>query len=71
MSHDRYFLDKVVNVVYNLEFGKLKKYVGNYSKFLVQYEEDYEKQLKEYTSQQKDIKKIRRICSEEYSKSIY
>ena len=58
VSHDRYFLDKVVNVVYNLEFGKLKKYVGNYSKFLVQYEEDYEKQLKEYTSQQKDIKKL-------------
>ena len=58
VSHDRYFLDKVVNVIYNLEFGKLKKYVGNYSKFLVQYEEDYEKQLKEYTSQQKDIKKL-------------
>ena len=58
VSHDRYFLDKVVNVVYNLEFGKLKKYVGNYSKFLKQYEEDYEKQLKEFTSQQKDIKTL-------------
>ena len=58
VSHDRYFLDKVVNVVYNLEFGMLKKYVGNYSKFLKQYEEDYEKQLKEFTSQQKDIKRL-------------
>ena len=58
VSHDRYFLDKVVNVVYNLEFGKLKKYVGNDSKFLKQYEEDYEKQLKEFTSQQKDIKRL-------------
>lgn len=58
VSHDRYFLDKVVNVVYNLEFGKLKKYVGNYSKFLKQYEVDYEKQLKEFTSQQKDIKRL-------------
>ena len=58
VSHDRYFLDKVVNVVYNLEFGKLKKYVGNYSKFLKQYEEEYEKQLKEFTSQQKDIKRL-------------
>ena len=58
VSHDRYFLDKVVNVVYNLEFGKLKKYVGNYSKFLKQYEENYEKQLKEFTSQQKDIKRL-------------
>ena len=58
VSHDRYFIDKVVNVVYNLEFGKLKKYVGNYSNFLRQYEEDYEKNLKENVSQQKDIKRL-------------
>ena len=58
VSQDRYFIDKVVNVVYNLEFGKLKKYVGNYSNFLRQYEEDYEKNLKEYVSQQKDIKRL-------------
>ena len=58
VSHDRYFIDKVVHVVYNLEFGKLKKYVGNYSNFLRQYEEDYEKNLKEYVSQQKDIKRL-------------
>ena len=58
VSHDRYFIDEVVNVVYNLEFGKLKKYVGNYSNFLHQYEEDYEKYLKEYVSQQKDIKRL-------------
>ena len=58
VSHDRYFIDKVVNVVYNLEFGKLKKYVGNYSNFLRQYEEDYEKNLKEYVSKQKDIKRL-------------
>ena len=58
VSHDRYFIDKVVNVVYNLEFGNLKKYVGNYSNFLRQYEEDYEKNLKEYVSQQKDIKRL-------------
>ena len=58
VSHDRYFIDKVVNAVYNLEFGKLKKYVGNYSNFLRQYEEDYEKNLKEYVSQQKDIKRL-------------
>ena len=58
VSHDRYFIDKVVSVVYNLEFGKLKKYVGNYSNFLRQYEEDYEKNLREYVSQQKDIKRL-------------
>lgn len=58
VSHDRYFIDKVVSIVYNLEFGKLKKYVGNYSNFLRQYEEDYEKNLREYVSQQKDIKRL-------------
>lgn len=58
VSHDRYFLDKIVNVVYNVEFGRVKKYAGNYSSFLRQYEEDYEKHLKEYISQQKDIKKL-------------
>lgn len=58
VSHDRYFLDRIVNVVYNVEFGSVKKYVGNYTKFLKQYEEDYEKQLKEYISQQKDIKRL-------------
>lgn len=58
VSHDRYFLDKIVGVVYNVEFGRVKKYVGNYTKFLKQYEEDYEKQLKEYVAQQKDIKRL-------------
>lgn len=58
VSHDRYFLDKIVSTVYNVEFGKVKRYVGNYTKFLTQYEEDYEKQLKEYVSQQKDIKRL-------------
>lgn len=58
VSHDRYFLDKIVNIVYNVEFSRVKKYVGNYTSFLKQYEEDYEKQLKEYVAQQKDIKKL-------------
>lgn len=58
VSHDRYFLDKIVDTIYNVEFASVKKYVGNYTKFLKQYEADYEKQLKEYVSQQKDIKKL-------------
>ncbi|MBU0278451.1 ABC-F family ATP-binding cassette domain-containing protein [Gemella sp. zg-1178] len=58
VSHDRYFLDKIVDVVYNVEFATCKKYIGNYSKFLIQYEEDFEKHLKEYISQQKDIKRL-------------
>ena len=58
VSHDRYFLDKIVNVVYNIEFNSCKKYVGNYTKFLEEYEKDYEKRLKDYINQQKDIKKL-------------
>ena len=69
VSHDRYFIDKVVNVVYNLEFGKLKKYVGNYSNFLRQYEEDYEKNLKEYVSQQKDIKRLEEFVQKNIARS--
>ena len=69
VSHDRYFIDKVVSVVYNLEFGKLKKYVGNYSNFLRQYEEDYEKNLKEYVSQQKDIKRLEEFVQKNIARS--
>ncbi|MBF0710427.1 MULTISPECIES: ABC-F family ATP-binding cassette domain-containing protein [unclassified Gemella] len=69
VSHDRYFLDKIVNIVYNVEFGRTKKYVGNYSKFLKQYEEDYEKHLREYISQQKDIKKLEDFVQKNIARS--
>ena len=36
VSHDRIFLDKIVNSVYELEYGHLKKYAGNYSKYVEQ-----------------------------------
>lgn len=58
VSHDRYFLDEVVNVVYEITRGKVKKYVGNYTKYMIQKEIDYHKDLKEYNKQQKEIAKL-------------
>ena len=48
ISHDRMFLDRVVSIVYEIEYGSLTKYKGNYSDFLRQKREIYEKQLKDY-----------------------
>jgi len=48
VSHDRAFLDKFVNVVYEIERHKIKRYVGNYTQFAKAKELNYEKDLKEY-----------------------
>src|SRR5699024_10389993 len=58
VSHDRYFLDKIVDMIYEISHHKAKKYFGTYSQFLKQKEKDYEKQLKEYEQQQASIKKM-------------
>lgn len=58
VSHDRAFLDNTINVVYEIEYKKLKRYVGNYSKFLQTKEENYEHQLKMYEAQQREIADI-------------
>ncbi|MED1607803.1 ABC-F type ribosomal protection protein [Cytobacillus kochii] len=58
VSHDRYFLDKVVNQVYELSRNHIKKYVGNYSKYLDQKAANYERDLKMYEKQQEEIAKL-------------
>ena len=58
VSHDRYFLDKVVNQVYELSRLKIKKYVGNYSKYLVQKAEEFEREMKLYEKQQDEAKRL-------------
>lgn len=58
VSHDRYFLDKTVSVIYEISHHQSKKYFGSYSKFLDQKEKDYEKELNEFVQQQSDIKKM-------------
>jgi ATP-binding cassette subfamily F protein 3 len=56
VSHDRYFLDRVVNTIWEMT-PALEVYHGNYSAFLMQREERYERALIEYQSQQEFIEK--------------
>ncbi len=58
VSHDRMFLDNVVNTVYEIENGKTHKYVGNYTRFAELKKERRAQQLKEYEAQQKDIARL-------------
>jgi len=58
VSHDRMFLDRIVDVVYELEFTTLRKYVGNYSNYVVQKENDMERQMSAYQRQQKEIERL-------------
>ena len=61
VSHDRTFLDKTVNIVYELEYGGIKKYAGNYSSFVVQKKNDLIHQQAAYNRQQKDIKRLEEL----------
>lgn len=67
VSHDRYFLDQVVNQVAELFNGTLKLYRGNYTKYEKQREVELEELLKQYKKQQEEIAKhenfIRRFKS--------
>lgn len=59
VSHDRYFLDKVVNLVYEISRNNMKKYHGNYSSYLEGKAEDYERDMKLFEKQQGEIEKLR------------
>ncbi len=61
VSHDRMFLDHTVDAVYNMEFGKMKRYAGNYSSFTVQRDNDLERQQSAYLRQQKDIERLQNL----------
>ena len=61
VSHDRMFLDHVVDVVYEIEYGTAKRYPGNYTNFVARKKENYEKQMKDYTAQQKEIARLQQM----------
>lgn len=61
VSHDRMFLDRIVDVVYEIEYHTMKRYPGNYTNFMVQKQANYEKQLKDYIAQQKEIERLQTI----------
>lgn len=55
VSHDRYFLDKLVGNIWEVSHHKLETYKGNYSKYVVLKKERQERQMKEYKQQQEEI----------------
>jgi ATP-binding cassette subfamily F protein 3 len=57
VSHDRYFMDNVVSTVWELDFGEIAAYRGNYSHYVSQREARYERLVKEYEAQQAFIQK--------------
>jgi len=57
ISHDRYFLDQVVDRVFEIHNKKLKSYNGNYSKFIELSKVEKELELKKFEDQQKDLKR--------------
>ena len=61
VSHDRMFLDNVVDVVYEIEYGTATRYPGNYSNFMERKKENYNKMMKDYNAQQKEIARLQRI----------
>lgn len=62
VSHDRMFLDKIVNKVYEIEYASITVYTGNYTSFEKQKRTNYEKQLKDYEYQQAEIKRLQAIA---------
>lgn len=61
VSHDRMFLDNIVDVVYEIEYGKITRYSGNYTKFMELKRAAWEKQKKDYEAQQKEIERLNTI----------
>jgi ATP-binding cassette subfamily F protein 3 len=55
VSHDRYFLDRVIQEVMELESHRIERYVGNYSAYVEQKTERQEKALKEFEAQQEYV----------------
>lgn len=58
VSHDRMFLDHTTDVVYDMEYGQMTKYVGNYSSFIEQKKNNLERRQAAYVRQQKDIERL-------------
>lgn len=63
VSHDRMFLDNVVDVVYEIEYGTARRYPGNYTNFIACKKENYDKQMKDHIAQQKEIERLQRMVT--------
>ncbi len=70
VSHDRMFLDTVVNMVYELEYGKLCKYPGNYTNYVHMKKHNQELQKSAFVRQQKEIERVEALIEKfRYKKS--
>lgn len=58
VSHDRMFLDRIIDVTYEIEYHRIKRYPGNYTAFMKRKEENLLKQEKDYEAQQKEIQRL-------------
>lgn len=61
VSHDRMFLDDVVDVVYEIEYGVMRRYPGNYSHYVATKKSDVEQQRSAYIRQQKEIQHMEEL----------
>ncbi len=61
VSHDRMFINNIVDTIYDISYGTLTKYSGNYDYYEFQKQLNYEKALKDYEFQQKEIARLTRI----------
>ena len=61
VSHDRMFLDRIVDVVYEIEYGVTTRYKGNYTAFLAQKQQAYDKALKDANWKSAEIDRLRKI----------
>ena len=62
VSHDRMFINKVVDKIYEIEYGQMVEYSGNYEFYEKQKRINYERQLKDFEFQQKEIKRLTQIA---------
>lgn len=61
VSHDRFFVDRTTEIIYELADGKLTRYVGNYTEYKRQKEKQREVQQKKYDAQQKEIARLNEL----------
>ena len=62
VSHDRLFMDRVADEIYEIEHARMTRYVGNYSDFVRVKKERYEQQKKAYEAQQKEIERLQAVA---------
>ena len=57
VSHDRFFMDRTADIIYELDQGKITRYPGNYTQYREQKRKNYEIQMKSYLRQQEEIER--------------